>query len=226
MAQPVFVYTQSQDLHVSVLTHKESSGAEGEFDSEYSAAVSKVDSCFGAFISYLKDKKIYESSFIVVTADHGDSLGEEGRFGHAYSLYPEVVRVPLRAHLPFGLKDQFHWNTDKVVFNADISPTVYGILGLYENKNYPEVFGRPLYQTQNRQGPYLLISSYGPVFGLLSENGKDLYIADGISLKDSLYTMDEPVKENYLDHDSREKYRKSLKQIVNEMSIFYGYGKQ
>lgn len=31
----------------------------------------------------------------VVTADHGEELGERGSWGHAHTLYPEAMRVPL-----------------------------------------------------------------------------------------------------------------------------------
>ena len=30
----------------------------------------------------------YERSIIVLTSDHGDSLGEDGRWGHAYTVFP------------------------------------------------------------------------------------------------------------------------------------------
>jgi arylsulfatase len=32
---------------------------------------------------------------VVVTADHGEEFGERGSWGHAHTLYPEVMRIPL-----------------------------------------------------------------------------------------------------------------------------------
>lgn len=40
---------------------------------------------------------------LVVTADHGEELGERGGLGHSHSLYDELVRVPLLVRWPRGL---------------------------------------------------------------------------------------------------------------------------
>ena len=70
------------------------------FYTPYAARLERVDACFGEFIAYLKDAGLYESSIVVLTSDHGDSLGDEGRWGHAYTVFPEVMRVPLIMHVP------------------------------------------------------------------------------------------------------------------------------
>jgi arylsulfatase A-like enzyme len=62
--------------------------------------VHRIDGCFGAFVDDLKRRGLYDSSIVVVTADHGDSLGEAGRWGHAYTVFPEILRVPFIARLP------------------------------------------------------------------------------------------------------------------------------
>ena len=43
-------------------------------------------------------------SIVVLTTDHGDSLGEDGNWGHGVTIYPEVVRIPLMIHVPERLK--------------------------------------------------------------------------------------------------------------------------
>ena len=48
------------------------------------------------------------SSAIVVTSDHGEALGEHGNLDHHFSVYPEVLRVPLviaaPGHFPAGAR--------------------------------------------------------------------------------------------------------------------------
>jgi hypothetical protein len=106
-APPVFAYSLPQDVHVSVINRE---GARSIDEADYSgfyapvaSRVRRLDQCLGAFIDDLKTKGLYERSVIVLTSDHGDSLGDEGRIGHAYSLHPEIVRVPLIVHVPPGL---------------------------------------------------------------------------------------------------------------------------
>ena len=43
-------------------------------------------------------------TFLVVTADHGEELGERGRAGHAATLHAEVLDIPLVMLPPGGLK--------------------------------------------------------------------------------------------------------------------------
>src|SRR5262249_56143979 len=66
----------------------------------YASRVRRIDACFGHFVKFLKDHGLYETSIVVFTADHGDSLGEQGRWGHAYALVPGIVPIPPIVHLP------------------------------------------------------------------------------------------------------------------------------
>jgi arylsulfatase A-like enzyme len=59
----------------------------------YRLRVRYLDENLKAFFNKLKEK--IENSIIVITADHGEELGEEGRFGHSSKLIKELLRVPL-----------------------------------------------------------------------------------------------------------------------------------
>ncbi len=92
-ARPLFVYSQCQDLHISVVNREgQNTVVPGDyrgFYAPYASRLHRLDAAFGRFIAFLKQRGRYDHSLIVFTADHGDSLGEEGRFGHAYTLFPE-----------------------------------------------------------------------------------------------------------------------------------------
>lgn len=49
--------------------------------------------------------KLYEQApndtVFIITSDHGEHFGEYGRFGHQYSLYDELLHVPLVIHAPW-----------------------------------------------------------------------------------------------------------------------------
>ena len=66
--------------------------------------IAALDRCFGRFMDDLKARKLYDDSIIVLTSDHGDAYGEEGRWGHAFYVAPETLRIPLILHVPETLR--------------------------------------------------------------------------------------------------------------------------
>lgn len=69
----------------------------------YAAAVRRADHHLGLVIRSLESAGILEDTLIIVSADHGEELGEHGgMLSHGRSLYRELVRVPLVVRLPGG----------------------------------------------------------------------------------------------------------------------------
>ena len=99
---PVFAYSNPQNLHLSNLMTASVPAGEHYpgFHAPYATRVHSIDRCFGAFIDALKARQLYDCSLVVLTADHGELLGEEGRWGHAYYLFPQILQIPLVVHLP------------------------------------------------------------------------------------------------------------------------------
>ena len=195
---PVFVWSLPQDLHVAVLNREgKRTVDEGDYDgfyAPYASRVHRLDGCFGAFIGDLKARRIYDDSVIVLTSDHGDSLGEEGRWGHAYTIFPEILQVPLIVHVPTALRQRFASAPEALAFTSDITPTLYALLG-HDVQAPSSIFGRPLVQSRGAalpaRAPFgLVASSYGSVYGWIDDSGRDLYIADGVALRDYAYRLD------------------------------------
>jgi len=198
--RPVFGYSLPQNVHIA--NAFETPVPDGEsypgFVDNVAAQVRRIDGCFGAFVDRLKTLGLYDDSVIVLTSDHGDSLGEEGRFGHAYTVFPEVMRVPLIIHLPTWLADRVTTDLTRVSFTADITPTFYALLG-YEPLDRGPLYGVPLFEAagtampehRRRRDPFLMSSSYGAVYGMLRHNGRSLYIADAVAGRDYAYDLSE-----------------------------------
>jgi hypothetical protein len=195
---PAFVWALPQDLHVAVLTREGQRAVDdGDYDGfypPYASRVHRFDGCFGGFIDDLKRRGLYDQSVIVLTSDHGDSLGEKGRWGHAYTLYPEVLQVPLVVRVPPALAARFEASPDDLSFTTDITPTLHTLLGHDVRPSSP-VFGRPLFRPRGTvplpaQTFGLVASSYGSVYGWIGADGGDLYIADGVGLRDYHYRLD------------------------------------
>ena len=75
-----------------------------------------------------------ENTLIVVTSDHGEELWDHGLKGHGYSLFREVIHVPLMFYYPNG---QFSTGTIKEnVSLIDVLPTLNEFLGLSPDKDH------------------------------------------------------------------------------------------
>lgn len=71
------------------------------FDELYDHALRYVDAKIGEVVDELKRMNIWDDTALVVTADHGQALGERGIYGHPYHyMYNELLRVPLLIRTP------------------------------------------------------------------------------------------------------------------------------
>ena len=232
--RPVFVYTQPQNLHVSVINRENRTVLDkdnyGDFYAPYASRVKRIDQCFGDFINFLKSQGMFENSIIVFTADHGESLGEEGRFGHAYTIFPEILKIPLIIHIPNKLRDSIVWDTKAIAFSSDITPSLYYLLG-HKPVAKHQVLGRPLFtstmeeQKGYLQESYLVASSYGAVYGLLNNNGESLYIADGVNFQDYFYDLanDPRGRTNIINPEIKQKYQHLIRQHIEVLNKFYEF---
>jgi hypothetical protein len=184
--RPMFAYLAPMNVHLlNTRSGKTLSPVEGYpgFYAPYASRLRRLDACFGAFVSYLKERAIYDDSIIVLTSDHGDSLGENGQWGHQFGLFPEHIRIPLIVHLPEALRTAVTADLSRVAFLTDLAPTLYALVG-HEVEDHGPLFGSPLFVPRDREPrprrreSFLLTSSYGPTYGLLRRNGRSLYVSD------------------------------------------------
>jgi hypothetical protein len=232
--RPIFSYSQVQDLHISVINREgkdvPGGGEYPGFYAPYAARVRRLDPCFGEFIQFLKDQGLYQNSIVILTADHGDSLGEDGRFGHAYTLFPEIIKIPLIIHLPPALRQRLVLDPARPALLTDLSPTLYYLLGHRQLVSDP-LLGRPIYtdtaeeQARGGQDHLLLASSYGAVYGILADSGRSFYIADGVALTDYFYDLGRDPRglHNALTPDLKRKYDAMILKDLEHLNAFYKF---
>ena len=92
----------------------------------YDTAVRYSTDRIGAFLQELEASGRFDDALIVVTSDHGDELFEHGGFSHGYTLYEEVIRVPLIVKLPGQHRPS---RVATRVSIMDIYPTVAAVIG-------------------------------------------------------------------------------------------------
>lgn len=61
----------------------------------YSASIDFMDDQIGRMIDYLKNNNYWDETIVVLISDHGQMLGEDGHYGHQYSVSEELVSVPM-----------------------------------------------------------------------------------------------------------------------------------
>ncbi|MEZ4240978.1 MAG: sulfatase-like hydrolase/transferase, partial [Myxococcota bacterium] len=61
----------------------------------YDAAIVDLDDATGDLLDDLRDRGLLEHTVVVVVADHGEALGEHRRLEHRWSVYDQLLHVPL-----------------------------------------------------------------------------------------------------------------------------------
>jgi choline-sulfatase len=94
----------------------------------YDGEIASVDRLTGRLADTLRASGQLDGTIFVVTADHGEALGDHGEETHGLFLYDATLRVPLLVRLP-GRQHAGARVATRVRL-ADIAPTVLDALGL------------------------------------------------------------------------------------------------
>lgn len=91
-------------------------------DRPYDGEIAFADAQVGRLIAFLKSKNLYRNTIIVLSGDHGESLGEHGEKTHGFFLYNATLHVPVIVHLPQTASSVK--TISGVVSLVDLMPTV------------------------------------------------------------------------------------------------------
>lgn len=91
----------------------------------YDGEVAFSDEIVGRLLATLKRRDWYDAATIIVTADHGEGLGDHGEEEHGLFLYDEVMRVPLLVKLPDGADGGTRRR--EPVQHIDLMPTILSL---------------------------------------------------------------------------------------------------
>src|SRR5262249_60069223 len=122
----------------------------------YAGAIAYLDSRIGEMIQYLQELGAYENTLIIITADHGENLGEHHLAYHLFCLYDTLLHVPLLmscpALLPHGRR------VPGLVSLTDVVPTILEVLDLKENA---DIQGRSLVPFDGRTYHEQIFAEFG-----------------------------------------------------------------
>lgn len=92
----------------------------------YDSEVAYLDHQFGVYHKKMAQSGLLDKTLLVITADHGEFLGEHFTRGHPGILYDPVIRIPLIFRYPDLIKPNAE---ERYVSNVDILPTVLTLAG-------------------------------------------------------------------------------------------------
>ena len=116
---------------------------ETEID-RYDDGVKYVDDCLGRLIHELNARGVSKNTIVIVTSDHGESLGQHYLMTHGRALYWELIHVPLVIWYPRAVPVGTVVN--EPVTNLAIPATIMQFV----NASQPTFLGPGLAETWNR----------------------------------------------------------------------------
>ncbi len=111
----------------------------------YDRCIAYIDQQIDKLFEELERRALLDKTLIVITADHGEHLGEQGLFGHGCSLYLSELHVPLLLVAP-GTVPEGRTIREPVSLR-DLPATIVDRLGLGDGSPFP---GRPSRSTWTR----------------------------------------------------------------------------
>ena len=93
----------------------------------YDGEIAFTDDSFGRLMAGLREHGLDGSTVVVVTADHGEEFVDHGGFEHGYTLYGELVHIPLIARIPGARRGL---SVAGLVRQIDLMPTLLAYAGV------------------------------------------------------------------------------------------------
>jgi glucan phosphoethanolaminetransferase (alkaline phosphatase superfamily) len=95
----------------------------------YDNGVLQTDAVIRDLLQILDGKGYLRRAIVVITADHGEGLGEHGIYQHAQGVYEELLNVPFIV-VSFGYKPDRSFDRARGASQVDIAPTILAELGM------------------------------------------------------------------------------------------------
>lgn len=197
------------------------------YEQPYIGEIAYTDSCLGRVVRKLDEQDLLGRTLIIVTSDHGESLGEHGELSHGHFLYNASIRVPLIMRFPERLPAGVE--VDDFVSLADVLPTVCDILDLKIPRAAQGISLMPQIKGEEREGRPIYMETLAPlenfgwseIIGVLNDNWKYFRVTNP-----ELYNIEDDPGERinlYKKEPSKVSAMESLlRGLESELALDYG----
>lgn len=134
-----------------------------ELRARYHNGILQADDMIRQIFDRLQRWGVLDDALIIITADHGDMIGELGRWSHGHAPYEPVIRVPL---LVYDRHARQPLPPRRLASQIDIGPTLLNAIGAAVPAHWP---GVPLQQARDRSE---LSLASAEADGLVSDEGQ------------------------------------------------------
>lgn len=98
----------------------------------YDGELNYLDHKIGELLEFLKSLNLLDNTVVIITSDHGDSLGEHEELGHRKVLFEQLTHVPLIVRYPERFKAGVR--NSELVQLSDLFPTILELAGVASAK--------------------------------------------------------------------------------------------
>jgi arylsulfatase A-like enzyme len=130
--EPFFLWAHYFGPHERLFFIEGSRDNKTRIVADYDRDLARTDRAVGRLLRGIDDLGLRSNTLVVLSSDHGQTLGERGAVGHGHDVYEPEVRIPLLVRLP-GRVDA-GLRVPQVVRSVDIFPTLLDYAGI-ENPN-------------------------------------------------------------------------------------------
>ena len=189
-------------------------------ENPYDGEVAFVDNVLGRLFDYLTQNNLWDSSLVIFTGDHGESLWEHDEETHGIFAYNSTIWIPLIIHAPESKSRVVNQH----VAHVDIFPTVCEALDIKKPDLLQGISLMPALKGKKiRKRPIYFESLYpfysrgwAPLSGYIDTDEK--FIESPIP---EIYDLERDFNEmNNLAEDKKlEPYRKTLGKIIQDFTF-------
>ena len=115
----------------------------------YDAEIMYLDTRIAEVLDWLEELDTLDQTMVIITADHGENIGEHQMMGHQYCLYDTLLHVPLIVHYPRGTAAPTRIGHQ--VQTLDLLPTILSMLGDTSSEAYRSLQGHDLLSPTERE---------------------------------------------------------------------------
>lgn len=123
---PFFLFIHFYDPHAGYRPPKKYWKWGNDKVSRYDGEILYVDEAIGKILKHMKTQDVYDNTIVIMTSDHGESLGERNYWGHEDMIYENCVHVPMIVKIPGLGKKVIEYQTT----HNDILPSVINLLNI------------------------------------------------------------------------------------------------
>ena len=89
--------------------------------------ITLIDDAIGELLTFLEEHNLYESAFMVVTADHGDAMGAHRMIEKGEFMFDTTYNIPMIVKDPRS--NRVNQQDDNLVYLHDLTATVFDLAG-------------------------------------------------------------------------------------------------